>query len=112
MLFARKTEFGTEVYMWQMIAWKYEGITASLLVGELVWFKGSGDTFWVFGVRRVMAEPNDVVRAALAAAAARARRHAELNAAATSLERLLNVGLSPDMLPWGSAMLRVPIGGV
>lgn len=47
---------------------------------------------------------SDVVRDALAAAAARARRLAELNSATTRMERLLNVGLFPEMLPWGSAM--------
>lgn len=57
-----------------------------------------------------MAPPNDAVRAALAAAAQRAQRHAELDAAATSMERLLNVRLDPEMLPWGSAMFRVLIG--
>jgi len=49
----------------------------------------------------------DVARRALEAAALRAQRHAELNAATTSMERLLNVDLPPQMLPWGSAMLHI-----
>lgn len=49
---------------------------------------------------------NELVQRALDAAAARARRHAELNAAATCIERLLNIPLSREMLPWGSALCR------
>lgn len=54
----------------------------------------------------VGAMSTDVVQKALAAAAARAQRHAELNSAASVMERLLNFALSPEMLPWGTAMLH------
>ena len=59
-----------------------------------------------------MADGNDAVRRALDAAAARARRHADLNAAASSMQRLLNIALFPEMLPWGSAMCRYHVGSV
>ena len=48
----------------------------------------------------------DVVQRALAAAAARAKRLADLNAAVTQMEQLMNVPITPEMLPWGAAMLR------
>ena len=47
---------------------------------------------------------NEVVQRALAAAALRAQRHAELNAGITQMEKLLNQSLAPEMLPWGSAL--------
>ena len=46
---------------------------------------------------------HDMVRRMLDQAATRAQRHAELESATTVMERLLNVSLSPEMLPWGSA---------
>ena len=49
---------------------------------------------------------NELVQKALEAAAARARRHAELNAAATCMERLLNIPLCRETLPWGFALCR------
>ena len=51
-----------------------------------------------------MSEPNDAVAMALQRAAARAQRHAELDSAVTTMGRLLNFPLAPEMLPWGPAM--------
>ena len=48
----------------------------------------------------------DVVARALAAAAARAKRLSHLDAAVTQMERLMNIPITPEMLPWGAAMLR------
>ena len=57
----------------------------------------------VLSLNGIMAS-NEVVQRALAAAALRAQRHAELNAGITQMEKLLNQSLSPEMLPWGSAL--------
>lgn len=44
------------------------------------------------------------VQRALQRAADRAERHAVLDSALTSMDRLLNYPLEPEMLPWGAAM--------
>ena len=49
---------------------------------------------------------NEIVQRALAAAAARAKRHADLNAAVTQMQRLTNITITPEMIPWSAAMLR------
>ena len=47
--------------------------------------------------------PPDVARV-LQEAARRAERHAVLDSAMTQMQRLLNIPVAPEMLPWGSAM--------
>ena len=47
--------------------------------------------------------PPDVARV-LQEAARRAERHAVLDSAMTQMQRLLNIPVVPEMLPWGSAM--------
>ena len=44
------------------------------------------------------------VQLALAKAAARAQRHAELDAAKQSMEKLVKCPLDPESLPWGAAL--------
>lgn len=50
-----------------------------------------------------MVEP-DKVSGVLARAAARAARLAELDTAQTSIQKLLNIDMPPEMLPWGDVM--------
>ena len=49
--------------------------------------------------------PADVARV-LTEAARRAERHAVLDSAMTQMQRLLNIPVVPEMLPWGSAMCQ------
>lgn len=51
-----------------------------------------------------MAAPTAAVQRALQLAAGRAARHAMLDSALTTMARLLNYPLEPEMLPWGAAM--------
>lgn len=53
---------------------------------------------------------HDVVQRALQAAAGRAKRLAELDAACAVMERLLNIALSPSMFPWYTAMFLIRLG--
>ena len=50
-----------------------------------------------------MVQPN-AVEAALAKAAERSQRLAELESAQNSMEKLLNYALPPEQLPWGEPM--------
>lgn len=50
-----------------------------------------------------MGEP-DNVSGVLARAAARAARLAELDTAQTSIQKLLNIDMPPEMLPWGAVL--------
>ena len=57
-----------------------------------------------------MGEP-DNVSGVLARAAARAARLAELDTAQTSIQKLLNIDMPPEMLPWG-AMIEFQCGSL
>lgn len=65
-------------------------------------------TSWVLGPEVMASGVNgtisDAVQRALQKAAARAERHAVLDTARPTLERVLNYPHPPELLPWGAAM--------